>query len=143
MYQIGRLCIKIAGRDARKKCLVIEVLDDNFVMIDGQTRRRKCNINHLEPLDKILKIKKSASHKEVVDALKTEKISVVDPKTKPKTEKPTKQKKVSDKKPSVKKDTKKQAEKTTTEVKKEEPKEEKPKKETKTKSSEKHPNKKQ
>jgi large subunit ribosomal protein L14e len=58
MYQIGRLCVKLAGRDARKKCVIIDVLDNNFVMIDGQTRRKKCNIRHLEPLDKVLKIKK-------------------------------------------------------------------------------------
>jgi len=118
MYQIGRLCVKIAGRDARKKCLVIEILDDNFVMIDGQTRRRKCNIVHLEPLDKILKIKKSASHKEVVDALKKEKIEVVETKPKSKTVRPTKQRKqkkvtkTETKKSIVKKETKKVVKKT-------------------------------
>ena len=90
MYQVGRLCVKLAGRDARKKCVVIEVIDDNFVMIDGQTRRKKCNIRHLEPLDKVLKVKKAASHKEVVDALKKEKIKVVDPKTKKTIQKPIK-----------------------------------------------------
>ena len=139
MYQIGRLCVKIAGRDARKKCLVIEILDDNFVMIDGQTRRKKCNVKHLEPLDKILKIKKSASHKEVVDALKEEKIIVVDPKTKPKTQRPTKQRKVSDKKT-----TKKSVEKKlVVEKKKAKPKEEKPKKTTKSKSAKEKPETKQ
>ena len=139
MYQIGRLCVKIAGRDARKKCLVIEILDDNFVMIDGQTRRKKCNVKHLEPLDKILKIKKSASHKEVVDALKEEKIIVVDSKPKPKTQKPTKQRKVSDKK-TIKKSAEK---KPVAEKKKSEPKEEKPKTPIKAKSSEEKPKTKQ
>ena len=50
MFEIGRLCVKIAGRDAGLKCLVVEVIDDNYVLIDGQTRRRKCNIKHLEPV---------------------------------------------------------------------------------------------
>jgi len=90
MYEIGRLCVKIAGRDANKKCVIIEVLDDVYVMIDGQTRRRKCNIIHLEPLDKVLKIKKGASHTEVKSVLKKEKILVVDTKPKPKKEKPIK-----------------------------------------------------
>ncbi|NTV24217.1 MAG: 50S ribosomal protein L14e, partial [Nanoarchaeota archaeon] len=62
MFEIGRLCVKIAGRDARGKCLVIDTLEGNFVLIDGQTRRKRCNITHLEPLDKVLKIKKGASH---------------------------------------------------------------------------------
>ncbi len=95
MYEIGRLCVKIAGRDARKKCLIIEVLDDNYVLIDGQTRRKKCNINHLEPLDKVLKIKKGASHKEVGDALKKEGVEVGA--KKPKKAKPQKPKKSSKK----------------------------------------------
>ncbi|MBT3720383.1 50S ribosomal protein L14e [archaeon] len=97
MYEIGRLCVKLAGRDARKKCLVVDILENNYVLIDGQTRRKKCNNNHLEPLNKVLKIKKGASHKEVVDALKKEKIEVVDSKPKQKVEKPTKQKKVDSK----------------------------------------------
>lgn len=37
--EIGRVCIKIAGRDAGMKCVVVEQLDNNFVLIDGQTRR--------------------------------------------------------------------------------------------------------
>jgi large subunit ribosomal protein L14e len=91
MYEIGRLCVKLAGRDASKKCLVVDTIDDNFVMIDGQTRRRKCNIVHLEPLDKVLKIKKGADHKEVVSVLKKEGIEVVDTKPKKATVKPKKQ----------------------------------------------------
>lgn len=93
MYEIGRLCVKIAGRDARLKCVIIDVIDDTFVMIDGQTRRRKCNKVHIEPLDKVLKIKKNASHSEVVSALKKEGIEVVDTKPKKATEKPKKQQK--------------------------------------------------
>jgi large subunit ribosomal protein L14e len=72
MFEIGRLCVKIAGRDAGKKCLVIDTESEQLVMIDGQTRRRKCNIAHLEPTDKVLKIKKNASNKDVCAALKDE-----------------------------------------------------------------------
>jgi len=94
MYEIGRLCVKLAGRDSRKKCVIIDILDNNYVMIDGQTRRRKCNINHIEPLDKVLKIKKNATHSEVKTALKKEKIDVVDTKPKKAKERPRKVKKV-------------------------------------------------
>jgi large subunit ribosomal protein L14e len=82
MIEIGRLCVKIAGRDAGKKCIVVDILDDKFVLIDGETRRRKCNIFHLEALDQVLQIKKGASHDEVADAMK--KIGVEARKTKPK-----------------------------------------------------------
>lgn len=72
LYDVGRVCIKIAGRDARKKCVVVDVLDNTYVMIDGETRRRKCNVAHLEPLNLAVDIKTNASNEEVVQALKAE-----------------------------------------------------------------------
>jgi len=76
MFKIGRLCLKIAGRDAGLKCVVIDVIDSNYVLIDGQTRRRKCNIKHLEPLDKVLKVKKGLGHSDVVNELKKQGIEI-------------------------------------------------------------------
>jgi len=67
--EIGRLCVKLAGRDAGEECVVVDVLDNNNVLVDGNTRRKKCNIMHLEPLDQVLKIKKNASHDDVISAL--------------------------------------------------------------------------
>ena len=57
VLDIGRVCMKIAGRDSNKIAVVIKKLDDNHVLIEGNVRRKKCNIKHLEPLNKILKIK--------------------------------------------------------------------------------------
>jgi large subunit ribosomal protein L14e len=71
MFEVGRVCVKIAGRDAGKQCVVIEVLENNFVMVDGQARRRKANVNHLMPLEKTLKVKKGASHEEVAKAFES------------------------------------------------------------------------
>lgn len=68
--EIGRLCVKTAGRDSGGLCVVVDVLDKHFVTIDGNVRRRKCNMLHLEPLDEILKIKKGASHTDVVSEFK-------------------------------------------------------------------------
>ena len=82
MYEIGRLCVKIAGRDAGMKCLIIDVIDKNHVMIDGQTRRRKCNVRHLEPLGEVLKVTKNAPKTEIVRIFKTLNIDIK--KTKPK-----------------------------------------------------------
>lgn len=97
MIEIGRLCIKTAGRDAGKRGLVIDIIDDNYVLIDGEVRRRKCNITHLEPLDKIININKKASHDDVKKALKEIKIEVVDKNPKEKKERPKKQRKVKEK----------------------------------------------
>jgi large subunit ribosomal protein L14e len=95
MFEIGRLCMKIAGRDAGKKCVIIDVIDQHYVMIDGQTRRRKCNINHLEPLNQLVQISKNAPVPEVIRVLKEINIEIEEKKpkaraatVKAKTEKP-------------------------------------------------------
>jgi len=85
MIEIGRLCMKIAGRDAGKKCVIVEILDDKFVTIDGETRRRKCNVLHLEPLDEKIDVKKGASHADVSAAFT--KIGLKARETKPKEKK--------------------------------------------------------
>ena len=90
MIEIGRLCIKIAGRDARHKCVVVDIVDKTHVLIDGDVRRRKCNIAHLEPLDKVIKIKKGASHDTIAKEFKALKLPVRKTKPKPKTERPKK-----------------------------------------------------
>lgn len=88
MIEIGRVCVKLAGRDASKKCVIVDILDDKFVLIDGETRRRKCNIIHLEPLTQVVKVKKNASHDEVAKALKEIGVEVRETKPKPKSQKP-------------------------------------------------------
>jgi large subunit ribosomal protein L14e len=65
MIEVGRLCVKIAGRDAGRKCVIVDVVDKQFCVIDGDVRRRKCNMLHLEPLDQVLTIKKGASSEDV------------------------------------------------------------------------------
>jgi large subunit ribosomal protein L14e len=69
MLEIGRICVKIAGRDAGKKAVVVDVLDEPYVLIDGETRRRKCNVKHLEPLNETIDMSKNATHAEVLKAL--------------------------------------------------------------------------
>ena len=65
MYEIGRICVKIAGRDAGKKAIIIDKIDENYVLIDGNVRRKKCNIRHLEPTKEVIKVKKADSTSEV------------------------------------------------------------------------------
>ena len=94
MIEIGRICVKIAGRDAGLRCVVIDDLGKGIVLIDGQTRRRKCNIRHLELLDQKIKIGKNATHEEVAREFKKLKLEMTEKKAKKKkTEKPLRQRK--------------------------------------------------
>jgi|TARA_B100002003_G_C14033227_1_gene498023 large subunit ribosomal protein L14e len=93
MFEVGRLCVKIAGRDASKKCVIVDVLENNHVLIDGETRRRKCNIVHLEPLDETIEISKKASHDSIVSEFKKLKLNPRVTKPKQKTERPIKKRK--------------------------------------------------
>ena len=93
MIEIGRLCIKTAGRDAGLKCVIIDILDNKFVLIDGETRRRKCNILHLEPLKDVIKVKKNASHEDIRKEFEKLGLKARDTKPKQKTERPVKQNK--------------------------------------------------
>ena len=72
LFGIGRLCIKIAGRDSNRRCVVVEILDDKYVIVDGETRRKKVNVVHLEPLDKVFKIASKAGHDEISKLFKKE-----------------------------------------------------------------------
>ena len=97
MYEIGRVVVKIAGRDANKKAVIVDVLDDNYVLLDGETRRRKCNIIHLEPLDETVKIKEKASAADVRKAFKDLGIEIKETKKKESKPRPRKARKKKEK----------------------------------------------
>lgn len=90
VVKVGRLCMKIAGRDAGEMCVIVEKIDNNNVTIDGGVRRRKCNVNHLVPLKKVLKIKAKASHEDVAKEFEALKLKVWNKKAKSAAEKPKK-----------------------------------------------------
>lgn len=56
IFTKGRVCMKLAGRDAGKACVVVESVDDKFVVVDGETRRRKVNVAHLEATEKMVDV---------------------------------------------------------------------------------------
>lgn len=94
MIEVGRLCVKLAGRDAGKKCCVVDIIDENYVLIDGDVRRKKSNVKHLEPLDKVLKISKCCDHSVIVSEFKKLGIDLRDRKSKEKKERPKRTRKV-------------------------------------------------
>ena len=66
LLDIGRVCIKLKGREAGRYCVVIDVIDNNFVLVDGDIRRRRVNIKHLEPTDKVLNINKGIKTEDLI-----------------------------------------------------------------------------
>jgi len=71
---IGRLAVKLKGRDAGRKCVIVNIIDKNFVLVTGPknitgVRRRKVNIDHLLILPQQIKINKNASDEEVIKAI--------------------------------------------------------------------------
>ena len=79
MYEVGRICVKTAGREAGKYCVVVKKVDINFVMVTGPreitgVKRRRCNVVHLEPILEKIKISSDASDSEVAKTLESEKI---------------------------------------------------------------------
>ncbi len=77
IIEVGRICVKTRGREAGRKCVIVDIIDEKFVLITGPksvsgVKRRRVNINHIEPLDKKINIKKGASDEEVIQALEKE-----------------------------------------------------------------------
>ena len=73
--EVGRICVKLSGREAGRKCVVVDVVDKSFVFITGPkkvtgVRRRRVNIDHVEPSQATVEIKRGASDEEVEEALK-------------------------------------------------------------------------
>ncbi len=86
---IGRVCVKTAGRDAGKQCVIVEQKDDGRVVIDGETRRRTVSLKHLEPLSQTYDIEEGISHEDLKDVVDFE---VRDTESRETPERPKKQK---------------------------------------------------
>lgn len=74
MFEIGRVVKKIVGRESGKLGVVIEIIDKNTVLIDGEVKRRKCSIHHLLPLAHKLEVEKGASKEHIIKLLEHHKL---------------------------------------------------------------------
>jgi len=75
--EVGRICVKIAGREAGKKCIIVDVIDKNFLLTTGPkqvngVKRRRVNMNHVEPTEKKVNIRRGESDEEIMKALDEE-----------------------------------------------------------------------
>jgi large subunit ribosomal protein L14e len=72
--EVGRLCYKVRGHEAGRKCVIVDIIDENTVLVTGPkqltgVKRRRVNIKHIAPLDRAISISKGASDEEVLKAL--------------------------------------------------------------------------
>lgn len=74
--EVGRVCVKLSGREAGRKCVIVDLVDKAFVLITGPktvtgVKRRRANTNHVEPLAEKVDIKRGASDEEIEGVLKS------------------------------------------------------------------------
>ena len=75
VMDVGRVCVKLTGREAGSRCVIVDVIDRNYVMVTGPeeltgVRRRRVNLSHLRPLDETVDISRNASDDEVASLFK-------------------------------------------------------------------------
>ncbi len=71
---VGRICVKLTGREAGSRCVIVDVVDRNYVIVTGPlevtgVRRRRVNMSHLQPLDEVIEISRNASDEEITALL--------------------------------------------------------------------------
>lgn len=74
VIDVGRVVVKLVGREAGRKGVVVDIVDENYVLITGPksltgVKRRRVNVNHIEPTDRRVEIRRGASDDEVLKAL--------------------------------------------------------------------------
>ena len=72
--EVGRVCVKVAGRDAGRRCVVVDLIDKNFVLITGPkdlsgVKRKRVNINHIKATADRIDIAKGESDENVAKTL--------------------------------------------------------------------------
>jgi large subunit ribosomal protein L14e len=72
--EVGRVCVKVAGRESGRKCVIVDVMDKSFVLVTGPkkvtgVKRRRVNINHVAPTEETIQVKRGASDEEVTQML--------------------------------------------------------------------------
>ena len=71
---VGRICVKLKGREAGSRCVIVDVVDRNYVIVTGPpevtgVRRRRVNMSHLQPLDEVVDISRNASDENIAKLL--------------------------------------------------------------------------
>lgn len=75
--EVGRVCVKVAGRESGRKCVIVDVMDKSYVVVTGPkkvtgVKRRRVNINHVAPTEDVIPIKRGASDDEVTQMIEAD-----------------------------------------------------------------------
>jgi len=89
VVDVGRICVKLTGREAGKRCVIVDVVDRNFVLVTGPkqvngVKRRRVNVNHIEPTERKINIKRGESDEQVMKVLDDEILAYLREVVKPK-----------------------------------------------------------
>lgn len=68
--EVGRICVKVTGRESGSECVIVDLIDKKFVLITGlnqtsKVRRRRVNIKHIKPTDQRIEIQRGSSDEEI------------------------------------------------------------------------------
>lgn len=68
--QIGRVCVKTQGREKGLKCIIVDIIDKNFLLVTGPpkisgVKRRRVNVKHIQPLEYMIDINRGMSDEEI------------------------------------------------------------------------------
>jgi large subunit ribosomal protein L14e len=70
-YDVGRVCVKLKGRESGKRCVIVDVIDRNYVLVAGpDVKRRRVNMSHLAPTSEVVGVQRGASDDEVAGVLR-------------------------------------------------------------------------
>jgi large subunit ribosomal protein L14e len=72
--EIGRICVKTAGREVGRKCVIMDIIDPNTVEITGPkelngVKRRRASIRHIEPTTEKIEIGRGSDDEAVLQAI--------------------------------------------------------------------------
>jgi large subunit ribosomal protein L14e len=88
--EVGRICVKTAGRETGKRCVIVDVIDKNYVLITGPksltgVKRRRTNVDHMQATEEKIELKRDATDEDVLKALeKAKKTTAAKAKAEPK-----------------------------------------------------------
>ncbi|MFX1474039.1 MAG: 50S ribosomal protein L14e [Promethearchaeota archaeon] len=76
---VGRIVVKTHGREKGRRCVVVERIDKNFVLVTGPqeltgVRRRRANVDHITPTEHKVEIDSGADDKAVTKAITAAKL---------------------------------------------------------------------
>lgn len=77
--EIGRVCEKIAGRETGRRCVIVDFVDKNCVLVTGPSsltgvKRRRANLKHLELTEFKIDIDRGSEDEEVLKTIKDSKL---------------------------------------------------------------------